>query len=123
MLMHEYAYYGRGHTIHSPCKIEWFHNKCDDISYHVGGKHVIIFLGGYATLLECSSCLMYMSIIGKPTDQELEKYPHVLFTSPHEWDPSVLDYAHPNICGYPSWAPDPLVPVLKCLCTQEINFS
>ena len=23
MLMHEYAYYGRGNTIHSPCQIEW----------------------------------------------------------------------------------------------------
>ena len=22
-LMHEYAYYGRGNTIHSPCQIEW----------------------------------------------------------------------------------------------------
>ena len=25
----------------------------------------------------------------------------------HEWDPSVLDYSHPNTHGYPSWAPDP----------------
>ena len=23
MLMHEYAYYGRGNTNHSPCQIEW----------------------------------------------------------------------------------------------------
>ena len=45
--------------------------------------------------------------MGNPTDQELEKYPHMLLTSPHESDPSVLDYAHPNTCGYPSWAPDP----------------
>ena len=36
-------------------------------------------------------------------------YPHVLLTSPHEWDPSVLDYSHPNTCGYPSWTPDPSV--------------
>ena len=27
--------------------------------------------------------------------------------SPHEWDPSVLDYSHPNTCGYPSWTPEP----------------
>ena len=26
MLMHEYAYYGRGNTIHSTCQIEWFNN-------------------------------------------------------------------------------------------------
>ena len=50
---------------------------------------------------------MYMSILGKPTDQDLDQYPHVLLISPHEWDPSVLDYAHPNTHGYPSWASDP----------------
>ena len=50
---------------------------------------------------------MYMSILGKPTDQDLYQYPHVLLTSPHEWDPSVLDYSHLHAHGYPSWAPDP----------------
>ena len=51
MPMHEYAYYGRGNTIHSPCQIEWFNNTCDDKSHHVGGKQVITFLDGYATPL------------------------------------------------------------------------
>ena len=105
--MHEYAYYGRGDTIHSPCQIEWFNNTCNDKSHHVGGKQVITFLDGYVTPLECRSDLMYMSIIGKPTDQDLDQYPHVLLSSPHEWDPSVLDYSHPKSHGYPSWAPDP----------------
>ena len=41
MPMHEYVYYGRGNTIHSPCRIEWFQNTCDDKSHHVGGKQVI----------------------------------------------------------------------------------
>ena len=103
MLMHEYTYYGRGNTIHSPCQIEWFNNTCDDKSHHVGGKQVITFLDGYATPLECRSGLMYMSILGKPTDQDLDQYSHVLLTSP----PSELDYSHPNTCGYSSWSPDP----------------
>ena len=47
MLMHEYAYYGRGNTIHSACQIEWFQNTCDDKSHHVGGKQAITFLDGY----------------------------------------------------------------------------
>ena len=50
-----------------------------------------------------------MSILGKPTDQDFDQYPHVLLTSPHEWDSSVLNYSHPNTCGYPSWAPEPSV--------------
>ena len=33
----------------------------------------------------------------------------MLLTSPHEWDPSVLDYVHPITYGYPSWATDPSV--------------
>ena len=52
MLMQEYAYYGRGNTIISPCQIKWFNNTCDDKSHHVGGKQVIPFLDGYATPLE-----------------------------------------------------------------------
>ena len=44
-----------------------------------------------------------------PQIQDMDQYPHVLLTSPHEWDPSVLDYSHPNTHGYPSWAPDPSV--------------
>ena len=87
ILMYEYAYYGRGNTIHSPCQIEWFNNTCDDKSHHVGGKQVITFLDGYATPLECRSGLMYMSILGKNTYQDLDQCPHVLLTSPHEWDP------------------------------------
>ena len=50
---------------------------------------------------------MYVSILGKPTDQDLDHYPHLLLTSPDEWDPSVLDYSHPSTHGYPSWACDP----------------
>ena len=51
--------------------------------------------------------LMYMSLLGKPTDADLNTYPHVLLTGPHEWDPTVLDYTHPITSGDPTWAPDP----------------
>ena len=39
---------------------------------------------------------MYLNIMGKPIDEELVKYPSVHLTSMHEWDPSVLDYSHPE---------------------------
>ena len=55
MLMHEHASYGRGNNIHSPCQIQWFNNRCDDKSHHVGGKPVITFLDAYAAPLECRS--------------------------------------------------------------------
>ena len=82
-------------------------NTCDDKSFHVGGKQVINFLDGYSTPLQCRTGLMYMSLLGKPTDADLTTYPHVLLTGPHEWDPSVLDYTHPTTSGDPTWAPDP----------------
>ena len=50
---------------------------------------------------------MYLSIIGKPTDEDLVKYPSIHLTSFHEWDPSVLDYSHPEGDGEPLWAYDP----------------
>ena len=49
---------------------------------------------------------MYLSIMGKPTDEELLKYPSVHLTSIHEWDPSVLDYSHPEGDGEPLRACD-----------------
>ena len=107
MIMHKYAYNGRGNTIHSPCQIERLYNTCDDTSNCGGGKQVITFLDGDAMPLECRSCLMCMSILEKPIHQDIDQYPHVLLTSPHEWDPSVLDYVHLNTHGYASWAPDP----------------
>ena len=86
--MHEYAYHGRGNTIHSPGQIEWFQNTCDDKSFHVGGKQVITFLDGYATPLQWRTGLMYMNLLGKPTDADLNTFPHVLLTGLHEGDPS-----------------------------------
>ena len=70
--MHEYAYYGRGNTIHSPCNIAWFHNECHDISHDVGGKQIINILDGCPTPLECRSGLMYISHLGQPTGHDLE---------------------------------------------------
>ena len=50
---------------------------------------------------------MLLSILGKPTDEELVKYPSVHLTSINEWDHSVLDYSHPEGAGEPVWACDP----------------
>ena len=89
LIMNEYACYGKGHTIHSSGQIEWFKNSVDDRSVQVGGKQRISTIGGYAMSLTCRGGLMYLSILGKPTDKDLERYPAVHLTGPHEWDPSV----------------------------------
>ena len=107
LIMNEYAYYGKGHTIHSSGKIEWNKNQVDDKSVKVDGSQCITTLDGYSFPLQCTGGLMYLSILGKPTDEELVKYPSVHLTSIHEWDPSVLDYNHPEGDEEPIWACDP----------------
>ena len=83
LIMNEYAYYGKGHSIHSSGQIEWYTNTVDDKS------------------------VTYLQLQGIPTDQDLQNYTSVHLTSPHEWDPSVLDYKHPQNNEEPDWATDP----------------
>ena len=86
LIMNEYAYYGKGHTIHSSGQIEWHKNTVDDKSVKVGGdSQCLTTMDGYSFPLKCTGGLMYLSILGKPTDEELVKYPSVHLTSIHEW--------------------------------------
>ena len=94
-------------TIHSSGQIEWFKNSVDDRPVQVGGKQRICTIDGYAMPLTCRGGLMYLSILDKLTDTDLERYPVLHLTVPHEWDPSVLDYTHPSGDGEPPWSNDP----------------
>ena len=107
LIMNEYAYYGKGHSIHSSGQIEWYTNTVDDKSVQVCGQQRIVTIDGYSMPLVCKGGLMYLQLQGIPTDQDLQNYPSVHLTSPHEWDPSVLDYEHPENNGEPDWAIDP----------------
>ena len=102
LIMNEYAYYGKGHTIHSSGQIEWQTNTVDDKSVQVGGQQRIITIDGYSMPLVCKGGLMYLKFQGIPTDKDLQTYPSVQLTSPQEWDPSVLDYVHPKDNGEPN---------------------
>ena len=107
LIMNEYAYYGKGHTIHSAGQIEWHKNLVDEKSVKVGGKQCITTLDDYAFPLKCTRGLMYLNIMCKPTGEEMIKYPSVRLTSMHEWYPSVLDYSHPEGDEESVWACDP----------------
>ena len=107
LIMNEYAYCGRGHSIHSSGQIEWYTNTVDDKSVQVGGQQRIVTIDGYSMPLVCKGGLMYLQLLGIPTDQDLQNYTSVHLTSPHEWDPAVLDYEHPENNGEPDWAIDP----------------
>ena len=106
-ILNEYAYLGKGSSIHSSGQLEWFKTNVDEKSFKVGGTQLITTLDGYSVPLLIKDGLAYATSLGKPTDQDMDTYPHVFFTSPDEWDPSVLDHDPPHLDGLdPSQVPD-----------------
>ena len=77
LIMNEYAYYGRGHSIHSSGQIEWYTNTVDDKSVQVGGQQRSFTIDGYSMPLVCKDRLMYLQLQGIPTNQDLQNYPSV----------------------------------------------
>ena len=78
----------------------------DEKSIKVGGTQLITTLDGYSVPLLIKDGLAYATSLGKPTDH-MDTYPLVFFTSPDEWDPSVLDHDPPHLDGLdPSQVPD-----------------
>ena len=53
LIMNEYAFYGRGHSIHSSGLIEWYTNTVDDKSVQVGGQQRIVTIDAYSMPLVC----------------------------------------------------------------------
>ena len=109
-IFNEYAHLGKGSSIHSSGQLEWFKTHVDEKSIKVGGTQLITTLDGYSVPLLIKDGLAYATSLGRPTDQDIDTYPHVFFTSPDEWDPSVLDHDPPHLDGLdPSQVPDQLL--------------
>ena len=66
---------GKGIPSISLGQIEWHKNQVDGKYVKVGGTQCITTLDGYSVPLKCSGGLMYLSILDKPTDEEMVKYP------------------------------------------------
>ena len=98
-IFNEYAYLGKGSSIHSSGQLEWFKTLVDEKSIKVGGTQLITTLDGYSVPILIRDGLAYATSLGRPTDQDMDTYPHVFFTSPDEWDPSVLDHDPPHLDG------------------------
>ena len=98
-IFNEYAHLGKGSSIHSSGQLEWFKTHVDEKSIKVGGTQLITTLDGYSVPLLIKDGLAYATSLGRPTDHYMDSYPHVFFTSPDEWDPSVLDHDPPPLDG------------------------
>ena len=90
IIMHQYAIYGKGKTIHSCGQWENNGHTIDDKSRTVGGKQRIMTADGYAIPLKIRNGLPYIDM-RPPTDHELETLPQIMVTADENWDPKVLD--------------------------------
>ncbi|KAL7578501.1 hypothetical protein ACA910_011564 [Epithemia clementina (nom. ined.)] len=102
-IFHEYAYLGKGRSIHSSGQLEWMGLKVDKRSVLVGGRQRIETLQNHIIPITIKEGLAYIQLVGRPTDQDMDDYPHVFFTNPADWDPALLDYEFPVQDGQPVW--------------------
>jgi hypothetical protein len=99
-IMHQYAYTGKGGTIHSSGQLEWCGNDVNDHSIKIdGGRQRLTTPDGYVIPIDVRRGLPYITM--RPfTDEEFEELPHVLWTSEDDWDPTSLDSV---ISDDPNW--------------------
>ena len=92
VILHQYAYMGKGKSIHSSGQLEHHRNDVNDKSMKVnGGMQRIVTNDGYVFPLNIKNGLPYLKI--RPyTDDEWETLPHVVWTADEEWDPTVLNH-------------------------------
>jgi hypothetical protein len=91
IILHQYAYTGKGKMKHSSGQLEWYKQQVDDRSIKVGRKQQIKTLDGYIIPLYIKSSLPYV-MMQLCTNQEWEMLPHVILTGDGNWNPSVLDH-------------------------------
>jgi hypothetical protein len=90
-ILNQYAYVGRGRSIHSSCQLEWYKNEVNDRSIKVGGLQQITTLDGYIHPLNIVGGLPYVNM--RPyTDDEWDTLPHVIWSRDNDWDPTVLGH-------------------------------
>lgn len=94
VILNQYAYLGKGKTIHSSGQLEYYKHEVWDKSSKVGGKQCIITPDGIVLPLSMRAGLPYLDM-KVPTDKELEEIPHIHLTADVPWDPSVLDSEYP----------------------------
>ena len=90
LIMNQYAYVGKGTSIHSSPQMESYKTIVDDRSIKCGGRQLIQTLDGYVIPLSIKNSLPRMKL--RPyTNKEWTDLPHVMLTSEEDWDPSTLD--------------------------------
>jgi hypothetical protein len=109
-IMHQYAYTGKGGTIHSSSQLKWCGNDVNDHSIKIdGGRQRLTTPDGYVIPIDVRRGLPY--IMMRPfTHEEFKELPHIRWMSEDNWDPTSLDSV---ISDDPNWyksEPSPPLP-------------
>jgi hypothetical protein len=91
-LFPQYAYYGKGRTIHSAVQMEAFGLDVDEKprkARHPGLQRIVT-PDGYVIPLSIRNGLPYMDM-RYPSEEDMKNYPHVYFTEDSDWNPTQLD--------------------------------
>ena len=118
-IFNEYAYLGKGSSIHSSGQLEWFKTLVDEKSIKVGGTQLITTLDGYSVSLLIRDGLAYATSLGRPTDQDMDTYSHLLM---NEIPQSLTMILHTLMDWTPVKSLTSLV-VTPCLMLMEILMS
>ena len=79
-IFNEYAYLGKGSSIHSSGQLEWFKTNVDEKSVKVGGTQLITSLDGYSVL---SSSRMVWPMPPPLEDPQIRTWTHIHMSSSH----------------------------------------
>ena len=89
-IFHNYAYHGKGTTVHSINQLKHFGLTVDDTPLSLSGTQSITTPDGYHIPIHIRQGLPWMDMKA-PTPSEMDSYPHVIFSSDMPWDPQVYD--------------------------------
>jgi hypothetical protein len=89
IFLHQYAYTGKGKTIHFSGQLEWYKQVVDDSLSRLAGSSISRLWMAMFYLL--TSKVVY--IMSRCGNQEWDLLPHVVLTGDGNWNPSVLDHS------------------------------
>ena len=122
-IFNEYAHLGKGSSIHSSGQLEWFKTHVDEKSIKVGGTQLITTLDGYSVPLLIKDGLAYATSLGRPTDHDMDSYPHVFSPLLMNGIPQFLTMILHLLMD---WTPVKCLTnllVIPCLMLMEISMS
>ena len=100
LIFHQYAYTGRGASIHSPVHLEDFGCRVEEKARRHGGEQLITTPNGYHLPLVYVDGLARLPL-RPPTDVELESLPQEITTSELDWEPRKIDDSAPDVSQLP----------------------